>query len=77
MPDGFLFIVSYNAHRKHLTMPFKGAYDGHYKNLRMGIERIIYPNHATDYRPEDNLQTIRVPSVASITRSKGLRMDKR
>ena len=56
---------------------FKGAYDGHYKNLRMGIERIIYPNCATDYRPEDNLQTIRVPSVASITRSKGLRMDKR
>ena len=55
----------------------KGAYDGHYKNLRMGIERIIYPNRATDYRPEDNLQTIRVPSVASITRSKGLRMDKR
>ena len=23
MPDGFLFIVSYNAHRKHLTMPIQ------------------------------------------------------
>ena len=58
MPDGFLFIVSYNAHRKHLTMPIvspcrlrsKGAYDGHSNKRSISyLTNAVYIIGATQY----------------------------
>ena len=58
MPDGFLFIVSYNAYRKHLTMPIvspcrlrsKGAYDGHSNKRSISyLTNAVYIIGATQY----------------------------